>query len=168
MNKGDLISKVAETTGISKDQAQAAVNTVFDSIQTSLKEGDKAAFIGFGTLLAGIIGISNIMIYVVKERTKELGIRKALGAKPKQIVGMILQESILITALSGYVGLLLGMAILKFFGSDLETYFIKEPSVSKSVIIGATITLIISGAIAGYIPAKRAARIKPIEALNAD
>ena len=125
-------------------------------------------FIGFGTLLAGIIGISNIMIYVVKERTKELGIRKALGAKPKQIVGMILQESVLITALSGYVGLLLGMGILKVFGPSLETYFIKDPSVSRGVVIGATVILIISGAIAGYIPAKKAARVKPIEALNAD
>lgn len=125
-------------------------------------------FIGFGTLLAGIIGISNIMIFVVKERTKELGIRKALGAKPKQIVGMILQESILITALSGYLGLLLGMAILKSFGESLETYFIKNPSVSQGVVIGATIVLITAGAIAGYIPAKRAARVKPIEALNAD
>ena len=125
-------------------------------------------FIGFGTLLAGIIGISNIMIYVVKERTKELGIRKALGAKPKQIIGMIMQESILITALSGYVGLLFGMGILKWFGPELETYFIKDPSVSKSIVIGATIVLILAGTIAGYIPAKRAARVKPIEALNAD
>jgi len=124
-------------------------------------------FIGFGTLLAGIIGISNIMIYVVKERTKELGVRKALGAKPKQIVGMILQESILITTLAGYVGLLLGMGILKWFGPSLEAYFIKDPSVSKGVVIGATIVLIIAGALAGYIPAKRASRIKPIEALNA-
>jgi len=124
-------------------------------------------FIGFGTLLAGIIGISNIMIYVVKERTKELGVRKALGAKPKQIVGMILQESILITTLAGYVGLLLGMGILKWSGPSLEAYFIKDPSVSRGVVIGATIVLIIAGALAGYIPAKRAARIKPIEALNA-
>ena len=125
-------------------------------------------FIGFGTLLAGIIGISNIMIFVVKERTKELGIRKALGAQPSQIVAMILQESVLITAVSGYVGLLLGMSILKTFGSKLEVYFIKDPSVSQGVVIGATIVLIIAGAIAGYIPAKRAAKVKPIEALNAD
>ena len=108
------------------------------------------------------------MIFVVKERTKELGIRKALGAQPSQIVAMILQESILITAISGYVGLLLGMGILKTFGSELEVYFIKDPSVSQSVVIGATIVLIIAGALAGYIPAKRAAKVKPIEALNAD
>ncbi|MEE9350086.1 MAG: ABC transporter permease [Flavobacteriaceae bacterium] len=125
-------------------------------------------FIGFGTLIAGIIGISNIMIFVVKERTKELGIRKALGAKPKAIIGMILQESILITALAGYVGLMLGMAILNWFGPALKSFFIKDPSVSRGVVIGATIILIIAGAIAGYVPAKRAARVKPIEALNAN
>jgi putative ABC transport system permease protein len=125
-------------------------------------------FIGFGTLIAGIIGISNIMIFVVKERTKELGIRKALGAKPKAIVGMILQESVLITAIAGYVGLMLGMGILKWYGPNLKEYFIEDPSVSQGVVIGATIILIIAGTLAGYIPAKRAARIKPIEALNAD
>ncbi len=125
-------------------------------------------FIGFGTLIAGVIGISNIMIFVVKERTKELGIRKALGAKPKAIIGMILQESILITAIAGYVGLMLGMGILKWYGSSLKKYFIKDPSVSQSVVIGATIILIIAGTLAGYIPAKKAAKIKPIEALNAD
>lgn len=125
-------------------------------------------FIGLGTLIAGIIGISNIMVFVIRERTKELGIRKALGAKPKSIVGMILQESVLITTLSGYLGLLMGFGILKYFGPDLEKYFIKDPSVSTSVVIGATIILIISGAIAGYLPAKRAASIKPIVALNSD
>ena len=125
-------------------------------------------FIGFGTLIAGIIGISNIMIFVVKERTKELGIRKALGAKPKSIVGMIMQESILITAISGYIGLVSGMAILKWYGPSLEKYFIKDPSVSQGVVVGATIILIIAGTLAGYIPAKKAAKIKPIEALNAN
>lgn len=123
-------------------------------------------FIGIGTLIAGIIGISNIMVYIVKERTKELGIRKALGATPKSIVGMIMMESIFITALSGYVGLLLGTSILKWIGPSLEKYFILNPTVETSVVIGATIMLIISGTIAGYLPAKRAARIKPIVALR--
>ena len=127
------------------------------------------AFIGSGTLIAGIIGISNIMIFVIKERTKEFGIRKALGAKPSSIVGMVVQESVLITTLSGYLGLSLGTYILSFIGNSLEEkYFIKDPSVSPTIVIGATILLIISGLIAGYIPAKRAASIKPIEALRAD
>ncbi len=123
--------------------------------------------IGLGTLIAGIVGISNIMVFVVKERTKELGIRKALGATPKSIVGMILQETLLITAIAGYSGLLAGVAVLDYMAPKLKDYFITNPSVSDVLVIGATVTLIIAGLIAGYLPAKRAARIKPIEALNA-
>ncbi|QTE24432.1 ABC transporter permease [Polaribacter cellanae] len=126
-------------------------------------------FIGSGTLIAGIIGISNIMIFVIKERTKEFGIRKALGAKPASIVGMVVQESVLITTLAGYAGLTLGTYILSLVGNSLEEdYFIKDPSVGSGTVIGATVILIISGLIAGYLPAKRAANIKPIEALRAD
>lgn len=123
-------------------------------------------FIGIGTLIAGVIGISNIMVYIVKERTKELGIRKALGATPSSIIGMIMMESIFITALAGYTGLLIGVFALKALGDTLETYFILNPSVETYVVVGATIVLIIAGTIAGYIPAKRAASIKPIVALN--
>jgi len=123
--------------------------------------------IGLGTLIAGVVGISNIMVFVVKERTKELGIRKALGATPKSIVAMILQETLLITAIAGYSGLLAGVAILEYMTPMLKKYFITNPSVSDVLVIGATLTLIMAGLIAGYLPAKRAARIKPIEALNA-
>lgn len=123
-------------------------------------------FIGIGTLVAGIIGISNIMVYIVKERTKELGIRKALGATPKSIVGMIMLESIFVTAIAGYSGLLLGVFILKALSKTLEKYGILNPSVETYVVVGATIILVIAGTIAGYLPAKRAARIKPIVALN--
>ncbi|REE81659.1 putative ABC transport system permease protein [Lutibacter oceani] len=123
-------------------------------------------FIGIGTLVAGIIGISNIMVYIVKERTKELGIRKALGATPKSIVGMIMLESIFVTALAGYSGLMIGVFTLRALGDTLEKYFILNPSVETYVVVGATVVLIIAGTIAGYIPAKRASRIKPIVALN--
>ncbi len=123
-------------------------------------------FIGIGTLIAGIIGISNIMVYIVKERTKELGIRKALGATPKSIIGMIMLESIFVTAISGYIGLMIGVFTLRALGKSLEEYGILNPSVELYVVIGATVVLIIAGTIAGYIPATRAARIKPIEALN--
>ncbi len=123
-------------------------------------------FIGIGTLVAGIIGISNIMVYIVKERTKELGIRKALGATPNSIIGMIMMESIFVTAMAGYIGLLIGILSLRALGKSLEKYGILNPSVETNVVIGATIVLIIAGTIAGYIPAKRAAGIKPIVALN--
>ncbi|WP_341215693.1 ABC transporter permease [uncultured Wocania sp.] len=124
--------------------------------------------IGFGTLIAGIVGISNIMIFIVKERTKEIGIRKALGATPQSIVSIILIESILITAIAGYFGLLIGVGVLELATPSLKEYFIKDPSVSTSLVIGATITLITAGAIAGYLPAKRASKIKPIVALRND
>lgn len=125
--------------------------------------------VGSGTLVAGIIGISNIMIFVIKERTKEFGIRKALGAKPLSIVSMVVQESVLITTLAGYLGLSLGTYILSLIGNSLEEkYFIKDPSVSPSIVIVATLVLILSGLIAAYVPAKKAANIKPIEALRAD
>jgi len=122
--------------------------------------------IGMGTLVAGIVGIANIMIFVVKERTKELGIRKALGAQPKSIVIMIMIEAVMVTAIAGYFGLLIGMGVLELIGDSLKKYFITDPSVSTGLIVGATIILIISGAIAGYLPAKRASRIKPIVALR--
>jgi len=124
--------------------------------------------IGFGTLIAGIVGISNIMIFIVKERTKEIGIRKALGAQPKQIISIILIESIIITAIAGYMGLLAGIGVLELATPTLETYFIKDPGVSNSLVIGATITLILAGTLAGYIPAKKASKIKPIVALRND
>ena len=122
--------------------------------------------IGSGTLLAGIVGISNIMIFIVKERTKEIGIRKALGASPKAIVALIITESILITTLAGYFGLVLGVAFLEWIGPSLKQYFITEPEVSQSLVITATITLITAGGIAGYLPAKKASKIKPIVALR--
>ena len=126
-------------------------------------------FIGSGTLIAGIIGISNIMIFVIKERTKEFGIRKALGAKPSSIVGMVVQESVLITTIAGYLGLTLGTYILSLIGNNLEKdYFIKDPSVSQGLVIGATVVLIISGLIAALVPARKASQIKPVVALRAD
>lgn len=122
--------------------------------------------IGLGTLIAGIVGISNIMIFIVKERTKEIGIRKALGAQPKSIVSIILIESVLITTIAGYIGLLIGVGVLKWVGPSLEPYFITNPSVSTSIVFTATVALIMAGGIAGFFPAKRASRIKPIVALR--
>ncbi|WP_299312322.1 ABC transporter permease [uncultured Aquimarina sp.] len=122
--------------------------------------------VGIGTLISGVIGIGNIMTFSIKERTKELGIRKALGASPKSIIAMVLQESVLITAVAGYLGLILGMLILKLIGNNLEEFFILNPKVDTGVIVVATITLVLSGLLAGYIPARRAAKIKPIIALR--
>ena len=125
-------------------------------------------FIGLGTLLAGIIGISNIMVYIVKERTQEIGVRKAIGAKPRSIVTLIIQESIVITVISGLSGVGLGVVTLKLIGNSLEEYFIKDPSVGWLLITAAFISLVMSGLLAGFVPAYRASKIKPIEALRAE
>ena len=123
-------------------------------------------FIGIGTLVAGIIGISNIMVYIVKERTLEIGIRKAIGARPISIVVLILQESIVITVLSGIIGVLLGVLSLRLIGNNLREYFILDPNVGWGAIFSAFVCLVISGAVAGFVPAYRASKIKPIEALR--
>ena len=144
------------------------------NVAADLKESQQFAsvlqlivtFVGLGTLLAGIIGISNIMVFVVKERTKELGIRKAIGATPNSVIGMILHESVFITTIAGYVGLLSGVGTLALIGDSLEEYFIINPYINTSTAVAATVTLILFGAIAGYIPARRAAKIKPIIALR--
>ncbi|WP_242130736.1 ABC transporter permease [Aestuariivivens marinum] len=135
-----------------------------DNISSSL--GILIPIIGFGTLIAGILGISNIMIFIVKERTKEIGIRKALGASPKSIVLIILLESIVITTFTGYIGLLIGVGALQAIGSSLERYFITDPGVNLSIVFSATIVLIFAGTIAGFLPAKKASKIKPIIALR--
>lgn len=124
-------------------------------------------FIGLGTLVAGIIGISNIMVYIVKERTLEIGIRKAIGAKPKSIISLILQETIVVTVISGIIGVIFGILTLNLLGDSLEKYFIKDPGVGSGLILAAFLSLVFSGFIAGFVPAKRAASIKPIEALRA-
>jgi putative ABC transport system permease protein len=136
--------------------------------------------IGIGTLIAGIVGVSNIMLIIVKERTKEIGIRKAIGASPGSVVGLVLLEAILITTVAGYIGLVLGTGLMEGIntiveqqyaasaatnGGNGETIF-RNPTVDLGVAMSATVLLIVAGAIAGYIPAKRAARIKPIEALR--
>jgi putative ABC transport system permease protein len=126
-----------------------------------------AALVAFGTIIAGIIGISNIMVYVVKERTKEIGIRKAIGATPRSVISVILLESIFITTISGFFGMIIGMALLSTLGDSLiDDYFILNPGIGTGLAISATLVLILFGSLAGYIPAKRAASIKPIEALN--
>ena len=153
-----------------KDQRAIRIQNTAESMKKTNQMlfvlGVLILFIGFGTLIAGVVGISNILVYIVKERTKELGIRKVLGAEPKSIVGMILLESILITIVAGYVGMFLGVSALQLIGNRLTDYFITDPSVDHGIVIGATLVLILSGAVAGYVPAQKAAKIKPIVALR--
>lgn len=122
--------------------------------------------IGLFTIVAGIVGVSNIMLIVVKERTKEIGIRKAIGALPSSIIGMILQEAIFITTLAGFAGLFAGVGLLDIIGPMIENDFIQNPQVDFKTAMFAVGLLIFAGGLAGFIPARRAANIKPIEALR--
>ena len=132
--------------------------------------------LGILTLVGGIVGVSNIMLITVKERTREFGIRKAIGASPWEIMKLILAESVSITALFGYIGMFLGMVAcevmkmtvgqssVEFFGETVRLFV--NPTVSLSISFGVTILLVIAGTLAGISPAMKAARIRPIEALN--
>jgi ABC-type antimicrobial peptide transport system, permease component len=134
--------------------------------------------IGLFTLISGIVGVSNIMLITVKERTHEFGIRKAIGAKPWNITKLILAESISITAVFGYIGMILGLVAceilnatvgqssMEIFGQSIQ--LLKNPTVGVSTAVGATIVLIVAGTVAGLFPAHKASKVKPIEALMAN
>lgn len=149
-------------------QQQAGQNTLHIAIWV----------IGIFTLLSGIVGVSNIMLITVRERTHEFGIRKALGAKPGSILQLIISESVLITTFFGYIGMVAGIAVTEYMNivagkqtMDMGVYsmtFFEDPTVDLSIAIEATLTLIIAGTLAGLFPALKAVRIRPIEALRAD
>jgi putative ABC transport system permease protein len=128
-------------------------------------------FVGLGSLMAGIIGVSNIMLIVVKERTKEIGIRKALGSPDMAIIALVIQESVAITLVSGIFGLAAGTSLMEFINSTMKSMHIKNdfflnPEVRLDVVLISLVLLMVSGAVAGFIPAWRAARVNPIEALR--
>lgn len=131
--------------------------------------------VGIGTLLAGVIGVSNIMLVIVKERTQEIGIMRAIGATPWKIITQIISESVFLTTIAGYLGIFFGILLLELANFVLKKaaeggadIFIKDPSVNIGVAVACFLILVVSGAIAGYIPAKRAIQIKPIDALRTE
>lgn len=123
-------------------------------------------WVGICTIIAGVVGVSNIMMIIVKERTKEIGIRKALGASPISIIVMILHESIFITTISGFVGLLTGLVLLELVGPHAQSEYFVNPQVDFTVAISTLIVLVVAGALAGFVPAYNAAKIRPIVALR--
>jgi len=132
--------------------------------------------VGIGTLLAGVIGVSNIMLVIIKERTQEIGVMRAIGATPRKVIGQIILESAFITTIAGYIGMLFGILLLEGFNYILEIQkaagndgiFIKNPGINITVALACLGILITSGIIAGYIPARKAVKIKPIDALRAE
>ena len=127
--------------------------------------------VGTGTLLAGIIGVSNIMLIIVKERTREIGVKRALGATPLNVISQIILESVTLTAVAGYTGLVLGVGLLALIdkvmvNSGAKTQFFLHPEISFQVGITALLILVVSGVFAGLIPARRAVSIKPVDALR--
>ena len=134
--------------------------------------------IGILTLIAGIVGVSNIMLVSVKERTREIGIRKAIGAPPRSILQTVVVESLVITTIFGYIGILVGVGLTELVNfvmeqataaaasEEVQMSVFKDPTVDMRYILFATLILIIAGAVAGYLPARRAVRIKPIEAMR--
>ena len=126
--------------------------------------------VGIGTLLAGVIGVSNIMLVIIKERTQEIGIQRAIGATPGKIITHIVAESVFLTVIAGYIGLSLGVGLLELTNTILETagndIFFRHPEVNLTMALSALAILVISGIFAGLIPAKRAIKIKPIDALR--
>jgi putative ABC transport system permease protein len=147
------------------------------NIQNSLEQAQKIYqltdiiqaffwFVGILTIIAGVVGVGNIMLIVVKERTKEIGIRKALGATPYSIIAMILHEAVFITLISGFIGLIFGLLLWAGIGPFVESDFFSHPEVDFNIAMTTVILLTVAGAFAGFIPAYKAAKIKPIVALR--
>lgn len=126
--------------------------------------------VGIGTLLAGVIGVSNIMLVIIKERTQEIGIQRAIGATPLTVIKHIVAESVFLTVMAGYIGLSLGVGILEILNRILEAggdkLFFRNPQVNLTMALSALAVLVVAGIIAGLIPAKRAVSIKPIDAIR--
>ena len=164
---------VAARHGISPDDRQALrvqnnieqferVNSVFVWLKAFVW------IVGIGTLLAGIVGVSNIMLISVKERTREIGIRKALGATPWSIISLVVGEAVIVTSVAGYVGMLFGIGLIELAARYLKDVpYLREPDVDLSIALLASALLVFCGALAGFFPARHAAQISPTEALRA-
>ena len=159
-HKFDIVDEKALRIWNSLKQYQKFMN-LFSSIRIFIW------VIGIGTIIAGIVGVSNIMLISVKERTRELGIRKALGATPSSIISLVLLESVLITSLAGYIGLVTGVVVVELVSSHVPAVeLFQNPRVDFKAAIGAVFLLVSAGLFAGFVPARKAANVLPVEALR--
>ena len=167
----EIVANLAAAHQFSPDDPQAA--RVFDNVE-GFEKFTKffmtislfVLVIGLGTLAAGVVGVSNIMMIAVKERTREIGIRKALGATPQSIVAMIVQEAVFLTSIAGLFGLSAGVVFLGAMPHLVDSELIRNPSVDISIGVAAAIGLVIAGALAGFVPARAAARVNPVQTLR--
>lgn len=169
--KRQVIEMLAASHQFSPDDKNAV--RVFDTIEGFSKFQQFfnvislfVVVIGLGTLAAGVVGVSNIMMIAVKERTKEIGVRKALGATPHSIIAMIVQEAVFLTSVAGLLGLSAGVVVLGGLSKYVHTEMIDNPSINIGTGIAAAVGLVIAGALAGFVPAKSAANVNPIETLR--
>jgi putative ABC transport system permease protein len=167
----NIVGKLAEKHNFDPEDKQAV--RVWNSIEGSERFRKMffmiSAFIlviGLGTLAAGVVGVSNIMMISVKERTKEIGVRKALGATPRSIIFMVIQEAVFLTAIAGLLGLAAGVGLLGLIGKYASGDFMHDPSINLNVGIAAAVFLVLAGALAGYFPARAAARVNPVHTLR--
>jgi len=166
-----IVAQLAERHNFSPDDPQAA------RVHNSVEQHERfskiflivymfVVVIGLGTLAAGVVGVSNIMMIAVKERTKEIGVRKALGATPLSIIVMITQEAVFLTSIAGLLGLAGGVGFLGLLADHIQNDFLRNPSIDITMGLAATAGLILAGALAGFFPARAAARVNPIHALR--
>jgi len=169
--KRKVVAQLAASHQFSPDDKQAV--RVFDNVEGFAKFQQFfnvislfVLVIGLGTLAAGVVGVSNIMMIAVKERTKEIGVRKALGATPQSIVAMIVQEAVFLTSVAGLLGLSAGVVFLGLLPKLIDTELIDNPSINIGVGVLAAVGLMVAGALAGFVPARSAAKVNPIETLR--
>ena len=169
--KRKVVAQLAASHQFSPDDKQAV--RIFDNVEGFAKFQQFfnvislfVLVIGLGTLAAGVVGVSNIMMIAVKERTKEIGVRKALGATPQSIVAMIVQEAVFLTSVAGLLGLSAGVVFLGILPKLIDTELIDNPSINIGVGVLAAAGLVVAGALAGFVPARSAAKVNPIETLR--
>jgi putative ABC transport system permease protein len=168
----DLRLRIAERHGFDPDDRRAVSiwNGVVQFQRFVDLMGGIRAFvwvIGAGTLLAGMVGVSNIMMIAVRERTKEIGVRLAIGATPFSVMSLVMREAILVTSLAGYVGLVAGVGVLELLSFSLrDTPTFRNPAVDLTTALFAIGLLVVAGALAGFLPARRAAQVRPVVALR--
>ena len=173
MAESEILQYLKQAHIVAPDDLSAIrVNNVLVDVKRFKNLTDSIAyffwFVGICTIIAGVVGVSNIMLIVVKERTKEIGIRRSIGATPGSIVSQIILESLTLTILSGSIGFMIGVGLVEYLGGMIDHDAFSKPQIDFGVATSAMIILVISGVLAGLIPASRAIKIRPVDAIRTE